>query len=81
MRNERIIATGPCQVFNGSGYELLSGGELILCTHLHDFILGNPLKAGLSGTQLVEYLNFNSLKEMRDNMWRYPSIQRESCSE
>lgn len=81
LRNDRVIATSPCQVYRGSGYEFLSTGAIIPCTHLHDCILGNPIADEMNGDDFIKFINTQDLIQSRRSMWRYPSQECKKCSE
>ena len=81
LREKAVIFTEPCQLYRGSGYEFLSDGSIIPCTHLHDCVLGNPIKARMTGEEFMSFINSDSFIRFRRNIWRYPSEKCRQCSE
>jgi len=81
IRNDHVIVTSPCQVYRGSGYEFLSTGEIIPCTHLHDCVLGNPISDEMDGEEFIRFINSPKLIDARKGMWRYPSQECKKCTE
>lgn len=81
LRNQAIVFTEPCQLYRGSGYEFLSDGSIVPCTHLHDCVLGNPIEAQMSGKEFMSFINSDRFIEFRRNIWRYPSEKCRECLE
>ena len=80
MIAKKVIRTGPCQLYRGTGVQFLSDGSITPCTHVYDQILGNPIEMGLSLDEFVDWLNTGTPRQFRDNMWRYPTESCKECS-
>jgi radical SAM protein with 4Fe4S-binding SPASM domain len=76
-----VIRFSPCQLYRSSGIQFLSDGSVTPCTHLYDEVLGNPIERGFSISEFMDWLNYSTPKDFRENMWRYPSEECKRCKE
>lgn len=81
LRKSNVIFTAPCQIYRGSGYEILSTGAIVPCTHLHDCILENPIKKKMNGEEFLSFINSERMQMFRKQLWKYPSSECKKCSE
>ncbi|RKI64979.1 radical SAM protein [bacterium 1xD42-67] len=81
LRTNQVIYTGTCQLYRGSGYEFLSSGEIIPCTHLHDCVVENPIAKHMNGAEFFECINSEKMVSFRKQFWRYPAKACRFCRE